>query len=68
MEATTMFNMCLKKRKYSFERAERVRRKVMKERGVKLRVYHCPVCDSYHVTKQVEENMYYDKTMKLESQ
>ncbi len=33
-------------------KAEAIRRRSAGEAGVKLRGYHCPVCDGYHLTSQ----------------
>ena len=45
---------CLSKNKYSSRRyANRVRRDIEPKRGVKLRVYHCPHCGGYHLTKKL---------------
>lgn len=46
---------CLKKSRYSTEGlAERVAAKAKKARGVELRVYYCPTCYGYHLTKMAE--------------
>lgn len=47
--------MCLKKAQYTTHgEASRVVRKAKEMRGVKLRVYECPVCLKFHVTKSFE--------------
>jgi hypothetical protein len=33
-------------------KAEAIRRRSAGEAGVKLRGYHCPGCDGYHLTSQ----------------
>jgi len=48
-----MLSMCLGKRFYrNEEHALKVAAKVFKDRQVKLRVYACPYCGNYHLTKQ----------------
>lgn len=46
---------CLRKKRYRTEgRAKKVKKWSEAEHGVKLRVYYCPHCFGYHLTK--EEN------------
>lgn len=46
--------MCFGKSRYPTEsRANVYREKAESARKVKLRVYHCPICQGYHMTKQV---------------
>ena len=56
---------CLKKRYYStFELAERVASRCMVERpGTVLRVYHCSLCQHYHLTSQSEKSVPYARTV-----
>lgn len=43
---------CVKKVRYNYEsHAKKVAKNVFKTRGVKLRVYMCPKCLGYHLTK-----------------
>ncbi len=45
--------MCLSKKVYWTETEARTKAdRCEAKRGVKLRVYHCPVCNQYHLTKQ----------------
>ena len=45
---------CLKKNMYSTERmAERIKQKLLAERGEKLRVYHCYNCGFFHITHRL---------------
>lgn len=60
MTTWEMYKMCLKKKFYpSWDSACKVADKVLSERGVKLRVYYCPLCHRYHLTSRLddEENM-----------
>ena len=44
-------NMCYGKKVYSsFENALKVTKKIFKDRGVRLRIYACPICGLYHLT------------------
>lgn len=50
------YRQCAKKTGYSSQRhAEMIARNVEKERGDKLRVYHCEICGQYHLTKRPHE-------------
>ena len=44
---------CVKKRPYPVYIADRIKESFMK-RGIKLRVYHCPYCNWFHLTKKEE--------------
>jgi len=46
----TQYRMCERKQRY---RSESEATKVGRRRGVRLRVYCCPLCDGYHLTKDV---------------
>lgn len=47
--------MCLNKALYiTYEEADRVRKHCEKERGIKLRIYKCPICKGYHLTSKEE--------------
>lgn len=47
-------SQCFKKRSYmSMEHAYRMKEKILKERGVQLRMYKCDYCYCYHLTKNV---------------
>ena len=50
MTADLMYKMCLRKKQYSWERAEQVRTRRFREAGVRLRTYFCPLCSHYHLT------------------
>lgn len=46
---------CLKKKRYHNEYfAEKIAKRCMDERGVKLRVYWCSNCCGFHLTHQAE--------------
>jgi hypothetical protein len=48
-------SQCHKKKSYfTTIEAERVRERAEKKRGVALRVYKCPCCLQYHLTKKKE--------------
>jgi len=51
MDASQMYRMCLKKRKY---KTEELAKKVAEECNVKYgkvhRVYYCPLCGFFHLT------------------
>lgn len=58
MTSWEMYKMCLKKKTYpTWEAACKVAEKVFLERGVKLRVYFCPLCHKYHLTSRLEEKI-----------
>lgn len=47
-----IYNMCSNKATYSTEAmANRSKSKALQERNTYLRVYLCPICDKYHLTK-----------------
>jgi len=42
---------CIRKKKYStYERANKVAKKVKEERGKTLYIYYCPHCQNFHLT------------------
>ncbi len=47
-----MLKICEKKAYASMHQAERVRQSVYKQRNTRLRIYFCPDCHFYHLTKQ----------------
>lgn len=45
--------MCLGKSAYRhIDKVEKVKKKIKKERGIKLRHYLCPHCMKYHLTSK----------------
>lgn len=51
--AEKMWRSCLRKKAYhSKQIAEKVTVDILKERGVTLYVYECPLCGKYHLTKK----------------
>lgn len=54
MSIDKMYKMCFKKRKYTKNIAEKIVKKVKKERDVDLKIYVCPYCQKYHVTKNLK--------------
>ena len=49
------YRMCYGKRPYSYDTANKVVQRRKAEDDIDLRVYHCPVCQKYHISK-VPEN------------
>lgn len=44
---------CKSKRRYPSEKfAEKVARRATRQRGLALRVYPCPLCQGWHITKR----------------
>ena len=53
--ADLMLRECLRKRRYhTAEYARTIAQRVREQRGVELRVYHCSLCDGFHLTKKAE--------------
>ncbi|MCM1260559.1 MAG: hypothetical protein NC222_06350 [Staphylococcus sp.] len=51
-EIRSWANSCLRKKRYkSMQQAEDIINKISKRRSTKLRVYLCPKCLGYHLTK-----------------
>lgn len=51
-----VFSQCRKKAAYDSNRfAERVCERILKERGVSLRVYSCDFCGKYHLSKKLNK-------------
>lgn len=48
-----LYRECIKKKRYrSLKLANEIAAQALKSRGVNLRVYGCPYCNGYHLTKQ----------------
>ena len=55
IEAERTLKMCLgKKAYYRVESAEKAAEDVKLSRGVDLRIYSCPICGHFHLTKKVD--------------
>jgi hypothetical protein len=51
------YSQCLKKQPYSSLRhAERIVARIQVERNTTLRVYLCPLCQMYHLTKKEDRH------------
>jgi hypothetical protein len=58
MKTETFVNMCVGKKRYtSSELADKIAKRIKKERNVDLRSYYCPICCWYHLTKAGKENV-----------
>jgi hypothetical protein len=54
MKRDFFYKSCLKKKRYStIKVAQQVKNKVFKERGLVLNIYHCDICNGYHLTKLI---------------
>jgi len=49
------YRMCYGKKAYKYGTAQEVIKR-RGEAGVELRMYHCPVCNKYHVTKGIDKD------------
>ena len=50
-----VISMCLKKKRYStYDLVDNVRNKSSVKRGIPLKVYFCPHCFGYHLTKRID--------------
>jgi hypothetical protein len=55
IDPVTIDKMCAAKTRYSNpEKAGRAAQKAKAERGAQLRVYPCPLCGGYHLTKKLD--------------
>lgn len=41
---------CWEKKKHSKKDAQTLANKAKNERGQRIRIYHCPICDYWHLT------------------
>lgn len=47
------YSQCIRKVAYvSFRHAQNIAKNIEAERGQKVRIYLCPICEAYHLTKQ----------------
>lgn len=50
--AKSIYSQCTRKVAYvSLRQAERVGLTIMQERNQQVRIYLCPICEAYHLTK-----------------
>lgn len=52
-QAKRQYAMCDKKQVYSKKDAQTVRNLRMKSGSKELRIYHCPICNGWHLTSQI---------------